>query len=63
MDPLRRDDLDRARRMPLEERARLALSAMRTGIKLKRAALRQRFPDASEAEIDERLRRWLAREP
>jgi len=32
------------------------------GIRLKRAALRDRFPGASDAEIAERLERWLRRE-
>jgi len=62
MDPLRHDDLERARRTPPEERAMQALELMRTGIRLKRIALRERFPEASEAEIEQRLRRWLARD-
>jgi hypothetical protein len=61
MDALRRDDLDRARRTPPEERALQALEAMRTGIRLKQAALRLRFPDETDAEIERRLREWLAR--
>ena len=62
MDPLRLDDLRRARATPPEERARQALEAMQTGIRLKRAGLRARFPDAAEEEIDERLARWLRRD-
>ena len=59
VDPLRRDDLERARATSPEERARQALEAMRTGIRLKRAGLRARFPDASPDEIDARLNQWL----
>ena len=60
MDALRRDELDRARRTPPEERLAQALAMMRMGFRLKRVALRQRFPEDSEAQIEERLRRWLA---
>jgi hypothetical protein len=62
VDPLRLDDLERARRTPIEERARQALELMRTGIRLRRIALRARFPEASEEEIEGRLWRWLARD-
>jgi hypothetical protein len=62
VDPLRHDDLERARRTPPEERARQAFELMRTGIRLQRAALRARFPDEREDQIEARLRRWLARE-
>ena len=62
MDPLRQDDLDRARRTPIEERARQTLEAMATGIRLQRITLRRRFPEASDEEIERRMRAWLARE-
>jgi hypothetical protein len=62
MDRLRQDDVERARATPPAERARQALEAMRTGIRLKRAALRTRFPGAADHEIEERLRRWLERD-
>jgi hypothetical protein len=62
VDRLRQDDLNRARATPPGERARQALEAMRTGIRLKKAALRARFPDAPEDEIEQRLRRWLERD-
>jgi Rv0078B-related antitoxin len=58
---LRRDDLERARSATPEERARDALAAMRTGIRLKRAALRVRNPSASEERLEELLGRWLER--
>jgi Rv0078B-related antitoxin len=62
MDPLRQDDLARARTTPVEERARQALEMMDLGIRLQRASLRARFPEANEAEIERRLRQWLARD-
>ena len=62
MDPLRRDDLDRARRTPIEERARQALEMMATGIRLQRVALRSRYSQDTEQEIERRLRAWLARD-
>ena len=62
MDRLRRDDLERARRTPIAERARQALELMSTGIRLQRIALRRRFPAATEEEIERRLRAWLARD-
>lgn len=33
---------------------------MRFGIELKRVSLRTRFPDATDEEIDQLLRAWLA---
>lgn len=62
MDRLRQDDLDRARRTPVEERARQTIELMATGIRLQRIALRRRFPEATEDEIELRLRAWLARD-
>jgi hypothetical protein len=59
MDPLRRDDIEQARRATPEEKARQALEMMRAAVRLKRAGLRARHPDESEAEIDRRLREWL----
>lgn len=62
MDRLRHDDLERARRTPLRERGRQAFELMRTGIRLRRVALRARFPEEGEEQIEARLRRWLARD-
>lgn len=39
-----------------------AFAMMESGIRLKRESLRQKHPNATEAEIDQLLRRWLARE-
>ena len=61
MDRLRQDDVERARRTPIEERARQTLAMMATGIRLQRVALRRRFPEAADDEIERRLRAWLAR--
>lgn len=60
VDPLRAHDLDVARLTPPSEKARQALEAMRFGIELKWVSLRTRFPDATEDEIDQMLRAWLA---
>jgi len=62
VDVLRRDDLERARAATPSERLRQALQLMDDGIRIKRAALRTRFPEASDAAIEERLQRWLRRE-
>jgi hypothetical protein len=62
VDVLRRDDIELARRTPPGERARQALEMMRTGFRLKRAALRARYRDESEEQIDARFRLWLERD-
>jgi len=59
MDPLRRDDIEQARRATPEEKARQALEMMRAAVRLKRAGLRARHPHESEGEIDRRVREWL----
>ncbi|MGH7437696.1 MAG: hypothetical protein ACRENE_18620 [Polyangiaceae bacterium] len=59
MDALRRDDLESSRRTSPGVRARQALDLMQTGFRLKRAALRARFPRESDHQIDERFRSWL----
>ncbi|HEX3772270.1 MAG TPA: hypothetical protein VHV30_15445 [Polyangiaceae bacterium] len=62
VDALERDDLEVALRMTPEERARDLMEVIRTGFRLKEAALRARFPNESDAEIDARFQRWLDRE-
>jgi hypothetical protein len=62
VDALERDDLEVARRTLPEERARDLLAVIRTGFRLKQAALRTRYPSESEDELDARFRRWLARD-
>lgn len=59
MDALERDDLEAARRASPEERARQLLPLIRTGFRLKRSALRLRYPSESEEEIEGRFRHWL----
>ena len=60
MDPLRRDDIEAMRTTPPEEKARQAFALFRSGLRLKRAGLRVRHPEATSAEIDEMVRAWLA---
>ena len=43
-----------------EEKARQAFGLFRSGLRLKRAALRVRHPEATGAEIDEMVCAWLA---
>jgi hypothetical protein len=62
VDPIRRDDIERARRASPSEKARQALEMMRLGIALYRAGIRARRPLASEADVDEELHRWLRRD-
>ena len=59
VDRLRALDIERARTTSPEEKARQAFEAMRTGIRLKRAGLRARHPEATTEEIEELLHRWL----
>ena len=60
MDPLRRDDIEAMRTTPPAEKARQAFELFQSGLRLKRAGLRARHPDATDAEIDEMVRAWLA---
>jgi hypothetical protein len=62
MDVLRRDDIERARSTPPAEKALQALDFMWAGIELRRAGLRARRPEATPAEIEAELRRWLLRD-
>ncbi len=62
MDVLEADDREQARGLSPAEKLRQALEMMRSGIRLKRARLRQRFPNASEGEIDQYLTEWLAQQ-
>jgi hypothetical protein len=62
VDPLRQNDLERARETSAETKAAQALECMRLGIQLKRESLQRRFPDEDESAIEARLLRWLARD-
>jgi hypothetical protein len=59
VDVLERDDLEVARRTSPEERASQLLAVIRTGFRLKRAALRTRHPSETDDEIEARFRLWL----
>ena len=59
MDPLRRDDIERARRATPEEKALRTLALMRFGTRLRRAGLRERYPHDIDEQIEERIRQWL----
>jgi hypothetical protein len=59
VDPLERDDIERARRTLPGERAVQTIDLMRIGFRLRRAALRIRYPADSDEEIEARFRRWL----
>lgn len=61
MDPLREDELRRARETPPEVKLRQALALMAEGISLQEARLRRADPDASDAAIAGRLERWMLR--
>jgi hypothetical protein len=60
LDPLQQDDIDRARRTPMDERVRQMIETVNFGFRMQEAAIRARFPGATEAEIDRRMRLWLA---
>ena len=60
MDRLRREEIEEMRRTPPEEKARQAFELIRSGIALKRVALRIRNPDASDDEVEALLDAWLA---
>jgi len=62
VDPLRANDLEIARNTPPEVKLAQALDLMETGIRLKRAALRQANPSMTDADLDEALERWLMRD-
>ena len=62
VDPLRADDIERARATPPGEKLRQALEMMRLGIGMKRTRLRADAPLATDAEIERQLWAWLAEE-
>jgi Rv0078B-related antitoxin len=59
MDRLLRDDLELSRKTEPAEKLAQALEMMAAGIRLKRSALRDAQPGATESEIDAELERWL----
>ena len=62
VDALEADDREQALRTPPARKLEQALDMMKAGIRLKRSALRRNFPDASEAEVDQRLADWLVQD-
>jgi hypothetical protein len=62
MDPLRRDDIERARKATPEEKAAQALDMADAALWLKRAGLRARYPQESDSQIEQRLRDWLLKD-
>lgn len=61
MNILRTDDIERARKTAPEVKAVQALECMSLGIRLKRDALKRRYPDEDDEAIEVHLRQWLAR--
>jgi hypothetical protein len=59
MDPLRKDDIERMRRMPPDERMRAALAAVNAGVRIRLSALRAKRPQATDRELEAALREWL----
>jgi len=59
VDPLREQDIVASQRERPEVKFRQAIEMMATGLKLKRAALRQQNPQASEEEIQQLFEQWL----
>lgn len=44
-------------------RFQMALAMAETGVRLMRQNLRRRYPHASDAEVDTRLREWMTNRP
>ena len=59
MDALEAEDLESARDLRPAQKLAQALEMMSAGIRMKRSALRQRYPAAQEMEIDRLLTAWL----
>jgi hypothetical protein len=59
VDALAEHDLQVAREASPSEKLEQALELMEAGLRLKRDVLRNMQPDASDAEIEAELERWL----
>jgi hypothetical protein len=59
VDPLLENDVQLSQATPPGEKLAQALDLMAAGIRLKRAALRNAEPQASEAEIERAVELWL----
>ncbi len=62
MDALERDKIKRSRETPPAEKLRQALECADAGLRLQRAKLRARYPEAFDQEIEQRFFAWLCRE-
>lgn len=59
MEPLRKDDIERVRHMPPDERMQAVLAAVNAGIRIRLATLRAKLPQATDRELEAALRDWL----
>ncbi len=59
MDPLRSDDIERMKHMQPADRMRAVLATVNAGVRLRRAALRAKRTQATEAQIEAALKEWL----
>jgi hypothetical protein len=59
MDPLRKDDIERVRRMSARERMDAVFATVNAGVRIRLAKLRAARPQASEHELEATLRNWL----
>src|SRR5262245_28459378 len=62
MDPLRKNDIERFRRMSADERMKAVFETVNAGFRIQLAVLRARYPRASDQEIEAHLRNWLRAE-
>lgn len=60
VDALELDDIERARLMTPDEKAREALDLADYAIELQRIGLRTRHPEATHEELERLLSEWLA---
>lgn len=59
MDPLRKDDIERFRRMSAHERMEAVFATVNVGIRIQLATLHARRPQAPDHEIEAILLNWL----
>ena len=58
MDPLQKEDIERTKRTPPEERMRAVLAAVNAGVRIRLATLRAKRPHATDGELEAALREW-----
>lgn len=59
VDALEANDRELSQALAPEEKLAQALEMMSVGFSLKRASLRQRFPNSSEHDLDQLFAEWL----